>query len=219
MIGNNRNQYSNEEKLIFKARPRIFMHSKSVLIKLILIGLLIYFINPIISLTVTVQSILIEYVQVPLVQLTTTLLIFILFLLVMWAVWDLISWHFTEYMLTDQRIIVQKGVLNKKRSNIRYNKIQDMISYQSLMQRIFACGDIEIYSAHSNTTLIMENIPQPYQLENKINRMIDQKLSSTEIAREIEKEIQGEVEEEPFEEIPKPSRKPIMDRHSKKFKR
>ena len=220
MLGKIRTPYPDGERALLKTRPRIFIHSKSVVIKIILLGLLIYFINPIISLTVTIQSYLIDFVQIPLVQLTTIAIILLIFLLILWAIWDLISWKYTEYILTDQRIIVQKGFINKKRSYIRYNKVQDVVIYQSLLERIFASGDIEIFSGHENTTIVLENVPQPYHLEDKINRMIDKNLSYAEMARVIEKEIKGESEEETYpEDRSLRGRKPIMEKHSKKFKR
>lgn len=219
MIGKNRTPEFDEEKIILKTRPRIFTYSKSIIFKMILLGLLIYFINPIISLTVTIQSYLIEFVQFPLVQLVTILLVLTIFILITWGLGDLISWHFIEYVLTNQRVIVQKGFINKKRSFMHYHKVQDIVIYQSIVQRIFASGDIEVFSAHGNTPLILEEVPQPYQIEDKINRMIDKNVSYSDIAREIEKEIKEDSEPKPYPSAKRRDKKIIMDQHSQKFKR
>ncbi|MEW6010803.1 MAG: PH domain-containing protein [Euryarchaeota archaeon] len=220
MFGTNRNSYPDGEKVILRTRPRIFIHSKSVIIKILFIGLLFYSFNSIISFTVTIQSYLIEFVQIPLVQGVSIAILLIIFFLILWAVWDLISWKFTEYILTNQRIIIQKGMLNKKRSYIRYNKVQDVVIYQNLLERIFSSGDIEIFSGHENTSIILENIPQPYHLEDKINRMIDQNLSYTQMAREIQKEMEGETNGEIYtQNPPRRGKKPIMENHARKFKR
>lgn len=215
-----RNSDPGGEKIILRTRPRFLIHSKSVFIKLILLGLLIFLVDPIISWAVTIQSRLLDFVQIPLVNLTTMAMILLIFILILWAIGDLISWKFIEYILTDQRIIIKTGLINKKRSYIHYNKVQDIVIYQSLLERIFSSGDIEIYSGHENTTIVLENVPRPYQLEDKINRMIDKNLSYEELARKIEKEIKGEVEEEKYHQNrPFTRKKPIWERHSQKFKR
>jgi len=56
---------------------------------------------------------------------------------------------------------------------MHYDKIQDIIVSQSLMERISYSGDIEIFGGHDRTSLILEDIPNPGEVENMLNRMIE----------------------------------------------
>ena len=56
---------------------------------------------------------------------------------------------------------------------MHYDKIQYIIVSQSLMERISYSGDIEIFGGHDRTSLILEDIPNPGEVENMLNRMIE----------------------------------------------
>ncbi len=91
----------------------------------------------------------------------------------MWILWNILSWRSENYTLTNQRVMVKTGVIRKKSVYMHYDKIQDIIVSQSLMERISYSGDIEIFGGHDRTSLILEDIPNPGEVENMINRMIE----------------------------------------------
>jgi len=53
-----------------------------------------------------------------------------------------------------------------------YDMIQDIDVSQGLLERLFKAGDIEIYGGHEHTRVIMEDVPNPYQVDNTINRLM-----------------------------------------------
>lgn len=167
-----RNSYP-QERLLFATRPRFLVYLKSTVVKFILLMLLLYFFSYIISKAVQLQNYLINYVSLPLVEGTTYLLLIIVLILILWIVVSVISWRFTVYMLTNRRIMIKKGLIRKKRSYIHYNKIQDIIVSQGIMERLVSSGDIKIFGGHENTQLILGDVPNPVEVENMINRMID----------------------------------------------
>ena len=114
MLGIGRKTYNSGERTISRCRPRILLYSKPAIIKIILLIILIYLFNLIINLAVRVQNNIIEYIQIPLVEYTSLALILLMALLFIWAILNLLSWKYTEYVLTNQRIITQRGILNKK---------------------------------------------------------------------------------------------------------
>ena len=151
--------------------------------------------------TVTIKNYLVNWVQVPLVDWITMILFILILVLFLWIILDYLSWRQKKYILTNQRVIVQGGLIRRKKSFIHYNKIQDIIVSQSLVDRLFSAGNMEIFGGHEGTNLILEDIPNPLEVEDMINRLI-------------------EGEEVGFSRQEKsPQQKSIMEEYDKKFKR
>ena len=94
---------------------------------------------------------------------------------------------------------------------MHYDKIQDIITSQSIMERISYSGDIEIFGGHDRTSLILEDIPNPGEVENMINRMIE--------GDDLEFETQPPKKTEKSNKIDKSKkRQSVMEEYDKKFK-
>lgn len=189
------------EEVIFETRPRFFMHLKSALIKFIIIILIYTFFGAIKSIAIHIQNSLINFVQIPLVQAVTILLLLIILFLIISIIWDIISWRYTKYILTNSRIIFKKGMVRKNKKYIHYDKIQDISVSQSLTERISSSGDIEIFSGHDYTQLILKDVPNPANVEDIMNRLIEGDIFT----------------DEPT--APKKIKNSVMEEHKRKFKR
>jgi len=161
------------EEAIFKTKPHFLMYLKSALIKFIVILFIVYFFRDMMSLAADLQNFIINRVQVPLVQSVTIILLVLIFVLFLWIIEDLLSWKYTSYILTNKKIISKKGILRKKKSSIRFDRIQNISVSQSITERIIASGDIEIYGGHDFTTMKLYDVPNPDNVENLINRAIE----------------------------------------------
>jgi len=151
---------------------------------------------------VKLQTSLTDIVKLPLLSATTIIITILILALVIWVIWDLISWKFTKYMITNQRVLIQKGVMTKQRTYIHYEKIQDITVSQSLSERLFKSGDIEIFGGHEVTRLLLKNIPHPERIENMINQKIE--------GEDLEMERPPETSK---------TDKSIMAKHGEKFKK
>lgn len=160
------------EKVLFDTRPRFTLNIGSTIIKFIILLLFVYFFTTILALTAQVQEVLIYYIQLPLVQGVSYILLLIVIILFLSIIWDIVSWRSIHYMLTTQRILIVKGILRKRKIYMPYDKIQDIDVSQGLLERLFKAGDIEIYGGHEHTQVIMEDVPNPYQVDNTINRLM-----------------------------------------------
>jgi len=176
------------EEVVFKTRPHFLMYLKSALIKFIVIMFIIYFFRDIMSLAAALQNFIINYVQIPLVQSVTIILLVLIFVLFLWIIWDLLSWKYTSYIITNTKIISKKGILNKKRSSIHFDRIQNIGVSQGITERIIASGDIEIYSGHDFTTMKLYDVPNPDEVENLINRAIEGDFEFQRPSRKHEKD-------------------------------
>jgi len=79
------------EKILFETKPRFFMYLKSAVIKFIALIVIIYIFEFVVSAAASIQNFIIRYVQVPLVEATTLILLFLMFIIILWIIWDILS--------------------------------------------------------------------------------------------------------------------------------
>lgn len=188
------------EKVLFETRPRFTLNLGSTILKVIILLLFLYFFNTILSLTASAQEYLIYYIQIPLVQGVSYLLLLIVVVLVLSILWDIISWRAVRYLLTTHRVMIKKGIFRKRKIYMPYNMIQDIDVSQGILERLFRAGDIQIYGGHEHTQVVMEDIPNPYQVDNTINRLMQgEDIGYRKYKREVD-------------------RKSVIDEYDKKFK-
>ncbi|NYB51175.1 MAG: PH domain-containing protein [Methanobacteriaceae archaeon] len=169
---NRKNNSNHGERLIFETRPRFLANLKSTILKLIFLLLIFYYFRMIMSFSISLQEYVMQMTQLPVVQATFYFLLLIILILILSIIFDLISWRRKKYQLTNQRVIIQQGILRRKRSYIHYAKIQDIDIYQGIMDRIFSAGNIEIYGGHEHTNIVLEDIPNPREVEDMIDRIM-----------------------------------------------
>jgi uncharacterized membrane protein YdbT with pleckstrin-like domain len=84
-------------------------------------------------------------------------------------VWALLVWSSHTYMLTNQRIVTIKGVLNTAMTQAHLRKVQRTVLYKPLYQRILGIGTIGIATAATegfDATWVM--IARPLQTHEAI---------------------------------------------------
>ncbi len=169
----NRNNDSHPgERVVFETRPRFLASMKSTILKLIILIAILYYFRTIISLSASLQEYAVQMVQLPFIQATFYILLLIIVILILSMFIDVVSWRQKRYQLTTQRVIIQRGIIRRKRSYIHYAKIQDIDIYQGIVDRIFSAGDIDIYGGHEHTNIVLEDIPNPREVEDMIDRVM-----------------------------------------------
>ena len=83
----------------------------------------------------------------------------------------------TQYVLTDQRIYVERGLLTKSKLDIPLPKINDLELTQNLLQRLFDSGDVRILTGNDSATLLM-NLDNPEALRTAISEEISSRRSA-----------------------------------------
>lgn len=62
-------------------------------------------------------------------------------------IWCKLPWTFTVYGLSEDRLFIESGFLNKRQDEIRLYRVLDISLRRSLSQRIFGMGTIHICSS------------------------------------------------------------------------
>jgi uncharacterized membrane protein YdbT with pleckstrin-like domain len=83
------------------------------------------------------------------------------------------GWRTHEYILTDQRVILNEGVVSKVSRSIAIDRIQDLTTFQGLWGRTWGFGDIELESAGREGAELLSTVPRPQQLRNAIFSQIE----------------------------------------------
>ena len=96
------------------------------------------------------------------------LLIFCILIVLVKILLDILDWNYTKYVLTNQRIIIQRGFFRKEKIMMPYRKVQDIEISQNMLERIINVGDILIYGGHDNSDTILDDIPDPKSAEEII---------------------------------------------------
>jgi len=83
------------------------------------------------------------------------------------------AWRAHEYVLTDQRVILNEGIVSKFSRSISIDRIQDLTTFQGLWGRTWGFGDIELESAGREGAELLSTVPRPQQLRNAIFAQIE----------------------------------------------
>jgi uncharacterized membrane protein YdbT with pleckstrin-like domain len=83
------------------------------------------------------------------------------------------GWRAHEYVLTDQRVILNEGIVSKFSRSISIDRIQDLTTFQGLWGRTWGFGDIELESAGRDSAEVLSTVPHPQQLRNAIFAQIE----------------------------------------------
>jgi membrane protein YdbS with pleckstrin-like domain len=130
-----------------------------------------------------------------------TTLVWIAFAVVIvgWLIYPIFRWFFTHFILTDRRLIVNSGILNKKSKIIPLDQVNDITSSQNVWERIFGYGDIVIESAGEFGQEPFTNIGDPIKVRTLIlqqRRQSEEEQASRsgrEMASEMARTLQGQT--------------------------
>ena len=128
------------------------------------------------------------------------------------AVPPFVTWQFTHFVLTTDRLITRSGVIAKRSKEIPLERINDVSFSQSVLDRFLGAGDLLIESAGERGQGRIENVRNPERVQLMIfeeseknnNRMMRGGVPGTSIPEQIEAlarlKDQGVISEAEFEE-------------------
>jgi len=97
-------------------------------------------------------------------------------LAIVWVVWLLIkflSWRFTFFVVTSDRLIYRHGVLAKSGVEIPLERINNINFEQGIFERVIGAGDLQIDSAGKEGQSHFYNIRHPDGVQQEIYRQME----------------------------------------------
>ena len=81
---------------------------------------------------------------------------------------------FTKYMLTDEKLIIDTGILSRRQEEIRLYRITDFSVTQKLFQRLFGVGNIHISSSdNTQGEFTIFEIKKEYEVKELLSDMVE----------------------------------------------
>jgi uncharacterized membrane protein YdbT with pleckstrin-like domain len=97
-------------------------------------------------------------------------------LAIVWAVWLLmkfLSWKFTNFVVTSDRLIYRHGVLAKRGVEIPLERINNINFNQGILERVIGAGDLQIDSAGKEGQSHFSNVRHPDGVQQEIYRQME----------------------------------------------
>jgi len=102
------------------------------------------------------------------------LLALALVLIVWLALWPLLAWMTTHYVITTHRVMIRRGVINHVGRDIPLARINDVAYEQSIWDRLVRAGSITLESAGEHGQETLADVPRANMVQQAINRLIEE---------------------------------------------
>jgi uncharacterized membrane protein YdbT with pleckstrin-like domain len=97
------------------------------------------------------------------------LLLLALLLPVVYALWKWLEIRSMKLKITDQRIILREGVLNKKTNETELYRVRDSSIEEPFFYRMFGCGNIILYTTdEADATLRLTAYKKPHWVKDQV---------------------------------------------------
>jgi uncharacterized membrane protein YdbT with pleckstrin-like domain len=97
----------------------------------------------------------------------------VLIVLLRSAVWPFLTWRNTHYVFTNERVLVQRGVLARDRRDIPLSRVVDHAMTQRLGERLLGCGTLMIESAGDLDRSVLTGVPRVQRVQTTLYELVD----------------------------------------------
>ncbi len=95
-------------------------------------------------------------------------------LLTVWSFVPYLQWKNTSYVLTSHRLTISRGVLNKSSEDIPMSKVNTVSADQTLVERMFGSGTLNVESAGEQGHVTLRDIPNIQDVRADLFRAVDE---------------------------------------------
>ncbi|BBH64753.1 hypothetical protein ACTI_14380 [Actinoplanes sp. OR16] len=89
-----------------------------------------------------------------------------------YAVRPLVIWRFTHYVFTNERILLQHGVLVRERRDLPLNRVNDHALAQSVLDRLLGSGTLTVDSI-GDQSAVLAGLPHAQQVQTTLYELIE----------------------------------------------
>ena len=134
-------------------------------------------IRPVLLLVLTVAATTVAWVMLPTnrggrIAFGVVALI-MLYHAVRYGIRPLVIWRCTHYVLTDERILLQHGVIARQRRDLPLNRVNDHATAQSPLDRLFGSGTLTVDSI-GDQAAVLTSVPRARQVQTLLYELIEQ---------------------------------------------
>lgn len=89
------------------------------------------------------------------------------------ALWPLLVWRATHYVLTDQRLLLQHGVLARDRRDIPLARVNDHAMTQRFVERLVGTGTLTVESAGERGQTVLTAVPGVERVQTVLYELVE----------------------------------------------
>jgi uncharacterized membrane protein YdbT with pleckstrin-like domain len=116
----------------------------------------------------------------------------------------LLVWRCTHYVITDERILLQDGVIARERRDLPLYRINDHAMSQTLLERLWRCGTLTIDSI-GDKAAVLASVPHVQDVQTLLYELIDAAPEPADGTDEADEAIDVPLVERP---TPRQARRP-----------
>ena len=93
----------------------------------------------------------------------------------LWLGTRYVRWATTSFMVTNERLIIRRGILRRSWREILLDRLTDISCRQTLGDRLLGCGDILLESPGRDGQEVFPGLPHPLRIQKEIYRLINER--------------------------------------------
>ena len=93
-------------------------------------------------------------------------------LAIWWVVVPFLRWRTTTYTLTDRRLITRSGIVNKTGTDVPLNRVHEVSSDRSLLDRVLGCGTLNVQTAAETGALVLHDVPDVEHVHSEMTALL-----------------------------------------------
>lgn len=106
-----------------------------------------------------------------------------------------LPWTFTKYCMTDDKLLIRKGVFNLQEDEVRLYRIMDVTLKRSLWERLFGLGTIHCCSADKSTPEFdILHVKNSLEVKNYISDEVERERNERRVGLREFMESDGDIE-------------------------
>ncbi len=97
----------------------------------------------------------------------------------------IVTWYFTHFFVSNQRVVLRSGVLNREGVEIPIDRVNTVFFEQNLVERIVGAGDVLVESAGESGVQRFFDIANPLAVKERLREVVEaeRKQTKTEVRK------------------------------------
>ena len=83
-----------------------------------------------------------------------------------------LRWWTTTYTVTNRRLITRRGVFNKTGTDLPLNRILEVSTERSLLDRMLGCGTLNVTTAAEDGVVVLDDVPDAEHVHAELSQLL-----------------------------------------------
>lgn len=89
-----------------------------------------------------------------------------------WSLLPFLRWRTTTYTVTNRRLITRSGILTITGKDLPLDRINEVSSDRSLVDRMFRCGTLNVATASEAGVVVLRDVPEVEHMHQELSELL-----------------------------------------------